>query len=226
VQAAEELGSPDLIILPGTKNTIEDLLFIRRSGIEAEIKRLHSKGTAVFGICGGYQMLGTWISDPDKTESSLIEIEGMCLLNLKTVFKAKKTTTRVEASITDDSGLLEGLKGMKVKGYEIHMGTSEYGPECVPYINIERVLDRETRQTDGVRSEDGIVFGTYIHGIFDNMEFTRGFINNLRKKKGLEISSTGVSSFNEFKETQYDLLADMLRTNLDMKKLYAVMGIV
>jgi adenosylcobyric acid synthase len=219
-----DLGKPDMIILPGTKNTIEDLMFVRNSGLEEDIIRLNRNGVVVFGICGGYQMLGIEIEDPYKTESNLLRTSGMGLLNIKTVFQQKKVTTQVEALVSDDSGVIEGLKGTRLKGYVIHMGTTEYMDGCIPYLKIDRVLDTADMVVDGVRNEAASVFGTYIHGVFDSMEFTSGLINNLRKKKGLEeVNSEGLS-FKEFKEIQYNKLADMLRSNLDMEKIYKIMN--
>jgi adenosylcobyric acid synthase len=225
VQNSYEIGEPDLILLPGSKNTIEDMLSIRKSGIEEEIKRLHHKGVVVFGICGGYQMLGREIEDPHKTESNLLSIDGIGLLNTKTIFQQKKVTTQVEGVITDGIGMLQDLKNVKLEGYEIHMGTTDYGNGCFPYLTINKVLDQEESSVGGIRNEAGTVFGTYIHGIFDNMEFTVGFINNLRKRKGLEELRDGEKlGFKEFKDSQYDKLADMMRANLDMDMIYKIIN--
>jgi adenosylcobyric acid synthase len=224
VERRLDLGRPDMIILPGTKNTIEDLMFVRNSGLEEDIIRLNRKGVVVFGICGGYQMLGVEIEDPHQAESNLLKVNGMGLLNIKTVFQAKKVTTQVEAFVSDNSGLIEGLEGKRLKGYEIHMGSTEYMKGCVPYLKIDKVLDSYALKVDGVRNENASVLGTYIHGIFDNMEFTSGLINNLRKKKGLEEVTGEKLSFKEFKEIQYNKLADILRDNLDMEKIYKIMN--
>jgi len=220
VERAEDLENPDMVILPGSKNTIEDLLFVRESGIEDAIYRLYRSGTIIFGICGGYQMLGTEIADPFHTESNLEKIAGIGLLNMKTVFQKEKVTTQVKASITGNEGILEGLNGTVVEGYEIHMGTTEYLEGCSPYLTISSVLGQHAVKVDGVRNGD--VLGTYIHGIFDNMDFTVGLINNLRKRKGLEKADATVRSFKEFKEAQYDKLADLLRNNLDMERIYKI----
>ncbi|HHW47644.1 MAG TPA: cobyric acid synthase [Clostridiaceae bacterium] len=220
VERAEDLGNPDMVILPGSKNTIEDLLFVRKSGIENAIYRLYRAGTVIFGICGGYQMLGTEIADPFHTESNIEKIAGIGLLNMKTVFRKEKVTTQVKASITGNDGILEGLDGTVVEGYEIHMGTTEYLEGCSPYLTISSVLGQHAVKVDGVRNGD--VLGTYIHGIFDNMDFTMGLINNLRKRKGLGKADGIVRSFREFKEEQYDKLADLLRNNLDMERIYKI----
>lgn len=225
VERRPDLNQPDMIIIPGSKNTIEDLMFVRNSGLEEEIKLLHRKGVLIFGICGGYQMLGMEIEDPHQTESNLLKTSGMGLLNIKTVFQQKKITTQVEAVISDDYGVLGGLKGKRIDGYEIHMGTTVFMDGCIPYLKINKILEKESAKIDGVRNEDGSVFGTYIHGIFDNMDFTAGFINNLRKKKGLDEISEEKLGFREFKEAQYDKLADMLRRNLDISAIYKIIGV-
>jgi len=224
VERPSDIGEPDMIILPGSKNTIEDLMFVRNTGIEEEIKRLHCEGALIFGICGGYQMLGMEIEDPHQTETNLLKTRGMGLLNIKTVFQQKKITTQVEAVVSGNSGVLEGLEGKRVTGYEIHMGATEYMAGCIPYLKIDKVLGRESEKIDGVRNEEGSVFGTYIHGIFDSVEFTAGLLNNLRKRKGLEEMNAENMGFKEFKEIQYNKLADMLRKNLDMEKIYRIVN--
>lgn len=226
VEAPHEVGMPDLVILPGTKNTISDMLYLKKSGIEDIIKKLHQEGVVIFGICGGYQMLSKKIEDPHKTESELLSTEGMSLLNSMTSFGQKKVTTQVEGVISRDENLLHDLCGTKVNGYEIHMGATEYDEGCVPFIKINKSLISGTKPVGGVMNKEGNVFGTYIHGIFDNMEFTVGFINNIRKRKGLGLVVYDKSmDFNAYKEKQYDKLADILRSSLDMKKIYEIAGL-
>lgn len=222
VDRATDINNPDMIIIPGSKNTIEDLLYVRKTGIEDEIRRLHKKDVPIFGVCGGYQMLGSLIEDPHHTESNLGEISGIGLLNTKTVFQLKKVTTQVKAVISNGGGLLEGLDGTEVSGYEIHMGTTQYLEGCCPYLTINNILDSEATKVDGVRNQAGNVYGTYIHGIFDNMDFTAGIINNIRRIKGLDRIEQGSAQFKEFKESQYNKLADVLRENLDMESIYRI----
>lgn len=224
VDMAADIGEPDMVILPGSKNTIEDLLFLRNAGIEEAIKKLDQKGTLIYGICGGYQMLGKHIADPYMTETSLLEIDGMGLLDVKTVFQQNKITTQVEGTITGDGGMLAGLENAFIKGYEIHMGTTGYGEDCAPYLTIHKVLEKDSETNGGVKNKKGNVFGTYIHGIFDNMNFTSGLINNLRKSKGLEEIIDESIQFGEYKEQQYDKLAAMIRENLDMAKIYKILN--
>jgi adenosylcobyric acid synthase len=226
VESPNEVGEPDLIILPGTKNTIEDMLCLRKSGMEEMIKNLHRKGVVIFGVCGGYQMLGKNIEDPYKTESELPGIKGMSFLNSGTVFGQKKITTQVEGAVSSDTGLLDDLYKTRIKGYEIHMGTTEYGDGCIPFIEMNGPPGSAAKSVGGVMNREGSVFGTYIHGIFDNMEFTVGFINNIRKRKGLPgLHYDKSMEFNEYKEAQYDKLAEILRSSLDIKKIYEILGL-
>ncbi len=225
-ESCHEMGEPDLIVLPGTKNTIEDMLQLKKSGMEDAIKKLHEKGAVIFGVCGGYQMLGMNIEDPYKTESDLLSIEGISLLNSSTVFGQKKITTQVEGVISCNTELLKGLDNIKISGYEIHMGTTEYKAGCIPFIEVNKSLEGSHEYVGGVMNKEGNVFGTYIHGIFDNMEFTVGFINNIRKRKGLDkINYDKSMEFNEYKEMQYDKLAEILRSSLDIGKIYEIVGI-
>ncbi len=223
VEQSAELREPDLIILPGSKNTMEDLMFIRKSGMEAEIKKLQGSGTVLFGICGGFQMLGSEICDPCGVESGLHIISGMGCLNAKTTFQQSKITAQTEGVILEDDGLLKGLKGTRIKGYEIHMGTTHFMEGSIPYLATQGGMERSVI-VSGVRNTAGNVFGTYVHGIFDNVEFTSGFINNLRSAKGIEPLQGRGLPFAEFKEQQYNMLADMVRTSLDIEKIYNIMG--
>lgn len=225
VEHPENLGNPDLILIPGSKNTIMDLLFIRKTGLEKAIINLHEQSVPIIGICGGYQMLGMEIEDPCKTESDLLKIDGMGLLNIKTVFKDKKVTTQVEAVINDDIGFLDKLKGTEINGYEIHMGDTEHFSGCVPFMEIKKSINGRERTIGGVRNLKGSVYGTYMHGIFDNMDFTNGIINNLKQKKGVKQDNHGIKGFKEFKEEQYDKLAMLLRENIDMEEIYKILEI-
>lgn len=224
LEEASTLGRPDLVIMPGSKNTMEDLLQIRRSGLEAGIKQLVASGVPVMGICGGFQMLGREIRDPHHTESFLESITGMGLLETRTIFAEQKTTTQAEGVITDGAGVLEGLDGVKVSGYEIHMGSTEGFAGCFPCLTITRILDQVENKIDGLRNQDGMVFGTYLHGIFDNPAFTAGLINNLRLRKGLEPVVADGMDQRKYKEEQYDRLAGVLREGLDLQKIYGIIG--
>ncbi len=223
VSKAKDLKHPDLIILPGTKNTIEDLLWMRQNGLEAAILKEAAKGTVIFGICGGYQMLGESLEDPMKMESLAGEkISGMKLLPMKTRFQGEKRRTRVTGKFLDLEGDLKDLHGVTFEGYEIHMGESTEN-------NLDamaEITDEISKRTSLDGRNQGNVYGTYIHGIFDSEEVNLRLLSILTKKNGLE----GIASLEEcsmdykaFKESQYDLLAKELRKHLDMDLIYKIL---
>lgn len=204
VESLRELGHPDMILLPGTKSTIADLLWLRQSGLEAAIQKAAAAGTPVFGICGGYQMLGHSISDPDGAEAEKgTQVAGMGLLPTETVFQGDKRQTQVSGTLNPVDGILSPLSGMAYEGYEIHMGRSGDQP---PLLG------------------SGCVYGTYIHGIFDAPGIADAVLGALCRKKGL--SPTILTSFDPtaYKERQYDLLAQAVRDNLDMDLVYRILN--
>ena len=207
VRESGELGSPDLVILPGTKNTMDDLLWLRKNGLEAAIRRLASRDTPLLGVCGGYQMLGTRLADPDGAEHGG-EMTGMGLLPCETVFSLAKTRTRVRAKIC--SGIFAGAA---LEGYEIHMGKTSGTAE--PFCILE----------DGVAegAVSGTVFGTYLHGLFDSGELTEKLAVWLLERKGLAPDTATVESHWAFQERQFDILADEVRAALDMSAVYRAM---
>jgi adenosylcobyric acid synthase len=214
----DELGNPDLIILPGSKATVPDLLAIRESGVAAAIVRKAKTGTPVFGACGGYQMLGKLIHDPDHVESREDTVEGLGLIDAETTFIREKATTQVKGIVTQNRGLLQGLKGESLFGYEIHMGRTD-SPHR-PF-QITETQDGPAFYTDGSINENGTVIGSYIHGIFQSHGFRRGLLNNLRRRKGLpeRIYDAPLD-----KEKHYDALADLVRNSLDMKTIYRILN--
>lgn len=223
VSKVSELGLPDAVILPGTKNTIKDMLFLRESGLEAAILRLAGTGTIVFGICGGYQMLGETIVDADgveaadSSEDAAARIRGMGLLPMNTYFEAEKVRTRTEGKCGNLTGIFETLSGKKVSGYEIHMGRTVWNGG-----GAYGVLDL-TEKKDGGCLEN--VFGTYLHGIFDEEEFRTAFVQLLCERKGIPYHSGAEVSYKEYQEKQFNKLASVLRENIDMKKVYGMLGI-
>jgi adenosylcobyric acid synthase len=201
VKTVFELGSPDMIIIPGTKSTISDLKWMRQTGLEAEILKQASRGTPVFGICGGLQMLGRTISDPYGTEGGG-EIAGMGLLDIDTVFASAKTRTQTEGVFPQIGGIFSGLTGLKYRGYEIHMGQSG---------DSSAVL------------RNGNVYGSYIHGIFDENGIAETIARALYKERGLEFSEDNTFDIHAYKETQYDKLAETVREALDMDLIYRIL---
>lgn len=223
VMRGDSIGDPDLLIIPGSKNTIEDLIYLRNSGLEEQILYLARKGKNIVGICGGYQILGNRLSDPSHTESAISEINGLGLLDVDTIFELEKTTTQIKGVINSDlPEILKKVEGKSIAGYEIHMGVTTLGPTAKPFLEINNRLNEKVSIPDGAISENGNVFGSYIHGIFDDIEFTRAFLNILREKKGLGEVGSKVQSFEEFKETEYNKLADVVRNNVDMEKVYEI----
>ena len=225
VDYKESLGNPDIVIIPGSKSTIDDLKFIRENGLEEQIKALHKKGKLIIGICGGYQMLGKKLKDPYHVEGEREEYDGIGLLDTETIFEREKTTTQVEATICEGlNGYLKNLGGKKVSGYEIHMGVTNRSNEINDLDNIYKKLGEVVNYTEGSVNSEGNVFGTYLHGIFDEIDFTRSLLNNIREMKNLEKIESKVSSYKEFKEKEYDKLADFLREHLDIDKIYEIMN--
>lgn len=217
VTKSSELGDEDIIIIPGSKNTVEDMKDLIDKNISREIIRLAKKGTIVFGICGGFQIMGQKIMDPQNIESNLKEISGLDLLDIETVMETAKTTTQYENKIKNADGVLSGMDGIEIKGYEIHQGYSY--PVNEEKTEIKCIFDDEKLKG----AVKGNVVGTYIHGIFDNSEFTNHFLNKARKLKGLDKVDENFS-FKEYKNREYDKLAQILRENVDIDKVYEIMG--
>jgi len=214
VSNTKELGNPDMIIIPGTKNTIEDLKWLRQSGLEVKIIRHAKEGKALFGVCGGYQMLGEVINDPENAEGGG-SIKGLGLLKTITYFSREKTTRQTTGKINDIDGFYRMLSGLEIKGYEIHMGVSE-------------IIDGFPLSTLEV-NQDGCVCnnvaGSYIHGIFDNMKVAGAIVKILADHKGVQIEETEEFDFVKYKEQQYDILADSFRKSVDMDEIYRILGV-
>ena len=277
------LGSPDCIILPGTKNTLADLEWLSSSGLSELIQTEAKNGTPIVGICGGFQMLGEKITGNEETESVSC-VKALGLLPVETEFSSEKTRTRVFGKLkiengnrerrlagktcetgfervseqlccegktencdsSDDAALFSSLSSLPVSGYEIHMGRTHFveGAEASYFSQITDSVSGEEKNDGAVK---GNVFGTYIHGLFDESDFAQKFIEILAKRKGFALSETvqneseisggesrsqilngnpqSARNLREFKESQYNLLADTLRKHLDMQKIYEIMGL-
>ena len=225
VEDARSIGNPDLIILPGTKNTIGDLESIKENGIADVVTNLAKTGTMIIGICGGYQMLGKVILDPENAESKTLETDGLGLIDVSTLFKMLKNTHQVKATLHDKgSDIFKSLNtNSEITGYEIHMGETVLLNGAAPFLKITERSDQEVSMDDGAVSDDGNVIGSYLHGIFDNDEFRLGLINRLRESKGLPpMQAEELSSVD--KERQYDKLADWFRGHIDMDLIYEKIG--
>ena len=210
VQSAEELHNPDMVIIPGTKSTMDDLLWMRQNGIESAIQKLASSGTPVLGVCGGYQMMGEKLQDPHHIEGDLEEMHGMGLLPTETTFTQIKTRTRFTAYVK-----AKDFEGAKLDGYEIHMGESIVKGD--PFLTLENGKD------DGCAC--GTNFGTYLHGLFDTGELTEKLVKYLCDRKGIEYSEAAPISHSTYVEKQYDILADGVRAAMDFDKIYKIMGL-
>ena len=208
VNRIDQFGDPDMILLPGTKNTMGDLLWLRDSGLAEAIKAAAGRGTPVLGVCGGYQMLGRTLSDPAGIERQGM-LSGLDLLPVDTVFTGDKTRTRCIAVCAAGP-----FAGAKLSGYEIHMGKTETGGTA-PFC---RFADG---RTDGAVS--GSVFGTYLHGLFDSGELVNRLAQYLAARKGITVSDKPVETRAAYRDRQYDLLADAVRKSLDMKCVYEIM---
>ncbi|OPJ57843.1 cobyric acid synthase [Clostridium chromiireducens] len=214
VSKRSELKNPNLIIIPGTKNTIEDLRYIKENKLFDKIIELKEKGTPVFGICGGYQMLGTLVLDKLGVEGNISQEDGFGFLDIKTRFNESKITKQTKASILCDLKLIRSIEGSTITGYEIHNGISKVGKKSLPFMkdldgNIVGVCDNEK-----------MVAGTYLHGIFESEEFISSFIASLKENSNIKISEeTIVEKVNEYKDNEYDKLSKLFEKNIDINKL-------
>ncbi|MFO8010314.1 MAG: cobyric acid synthase [Dehalococcoidia bacterium] len=221
IRSAWELDSPDLIIIPGSKSTVSDLLHIKETGLAEAIVERARNGTPVIGICGGFQMLGKRIEDPAGVESEVADVEGLGLLDINTLFEGAKTTHQVEAQVNGDAGLFAGLAGEKLTGYEIHMGRTDLGDADAAFEIVSR-SGNEGSHPDGAFEHDGRVFGTYMHGLFDSEHFRRAVLGNIKPQWRLKTAYRRIPS----KEEQYDKLATLVRDSLDIERIYRICGLV
>lgn len=213
IKNPESLNSPNIIIIPGTKNTANDLRYLKESGFAEKISSVmrNDKSAVLIGICGGFQMLGTRICDPHRTESRQKETNGLGILEMETIFGKDKVLSQVKAK--------EASSGLEVSGYEIHHGKSRNIRNYMSAFNIIERKGKIVRDTDGIVAMNGRIYGTYIHGIFDADTFRRKFLNRIRLKKGWDVLSDK-TNFNPDREL--DKLASLVRKNMDMRYLYKI----
>ena len=224
VTSVKELGNPDMILIPGSKNTIGDLQWMRQNGLEAKIKKLSGQ-IPIWGICGGYQMLGMSIEDPYGVEQSCKEIRGMELLPEHTVLMPEKTRKQVSGTFYDFEGLFAPLSGKEYNGYEIHMGETVYcGEDGKRSTSRADDAMRNIKITETVVSDStGCVYGSYIHGLFDKGEIAGHMIQTLAREKGIILEGGVWEDYRTIKERQYDQLADTLREYLRMEEIYGML---
>ena len=219
VEDDDALGSPDLIILPGTKTTMAALEYLKGRGLDREITGLVRNGTPVIGVCGGYQILGQALLDLEHVESTRAHAEGLGLLPVSTTFLSDKTTHQVHGSVLAGQGLLAGAAGLPVTGYEIHMGRTVGEGVAAPFRINERSRT-QCDELDGCVDAGGNVLGTYMHGLFHNEALRRSILGTLAAKKGVALALDGpVVS----REAEYDKLAELVRGTLDMGLVYGAL---
>ena len=219
VRTRNALGNPDLIILPGTKSTVSDIAYLKQTGIAGDVVTFALKGVPVIGICGGYQMLGELILDPDHVESAATRVAGLGLLPVTTSFFPVKSTHQVKGHVQSNRGLLGKACGLAFTGYEIHMGqtTVDTGAPLV----IQERSGTICQDSDGCTDTNGEVFGTYVHGLFHNQGLRRAILLQIADKKGVRLN---LASDVRAKEEEYDKLADWVRNNLDMALINRIIG--
>lgn len=224
VEKVKELGNPDMIIIPGTKNTMSDLLWMRQNGLETSIIKYARKGKPVFGICGGFQMLGRELSDPYNVEHGGT-IAGMNLLPSRTVFEKEKTTTQVKGVFTNiKDGFFDRLSEVHFTGYEIHMGQTSLldDSQAGDLTRIKEISSEKCDKLAGLYK--GNIYGSYIHGIFDQKEVVKAVLANLLQAKGLDPDMAEGLDIEAYKESQYDLLASKIRESMNIKMLYDILN--
>jgi adenosylcobyric acid synthase len=223
VTRAGEFAGLDAVVLPGSKNTIEDLLWVRERGLAGAIRRFGESAGAVVGICGGFQMLGRRIEDPRRMETDLGGVDGLGLLDVATTLGGEKATFRVR---------VEGLRGSPFagagvsQGYEIHLGETVRGAAASPLFRLQREGDGRGERLDGAMAPGGRTWGTYVHGLFDEGPMRRAFVNGLRAMKGLPPAEGPAGrSAAAARSAAYDRLAATLRQHLDVAAIRSLLNL-
>lgn len=219
VTSAQAFKKPDLLIIPGSKNTIEDLKWLRESGLEVQILKYANAGGPVFGICGGYQMLTKTLKDPYVVEGGG-EHRGLGLIEAETIFMAEKTRTRVKGIIRQAEGIFSVLNQLPFEGYEIHMGITKVNAPMNELQYLSEGMEGKHEGKDGVSR--GNIYGSYIHGLFDSEEIVLAIVEALAREKGIEFEAHATGSIQDFKNREYDKLAAIVRESLDMKLIYRI----
>lgn len=214
----EDARFADVLILPGSKNTISDLLWLKQNGWETAIRKHSGAGKPLLGICGGLQMLGREIRDPHRTESDVEAVAGLDLLNVTTVLAREKITRQATARFCQSTSLARD-SNPSFSGYEIHLGDTVLGEGVQPVFELQRLGESESLR-DGATNDDGTIFGTYLHGLFDSAEGLNWLINHWRRLRGKQPSAIAIDPLAE-RERRYDALADHYRRNLKLDLIFA-----
>ncbi len=213
---AEDFADADVIILPGTKNTIDDLIDLKNRDMIAPIVRHARSGKLLIGVCGGYQMLGNLLRDPHGVESAAPEVGGLGLLDMEVTFNPEKRTVQAKGTLTDAVDWLKSLKGTEIEGYEIHSGVNTFGAGTRFWLG-----------PDGACNAAGNVLGTYLHGLFDDGTLADAIVRRARVLKGLPeepvTAEQAKVNMAAYREEQFDKLAKAVRESLDMEAVYRIL---
>ena len=212
VTERSQIGNEDLIIIPGSKNTIDDLKWLKESGIAEEIIKRARTETIIFGICGGFQILGNKVKDPYHIEGDIEELNGLGLLDLETIMENEKTLVQYKGKLSVNNGILKTLNNFEIKGYEIHQGITKGNEKNLTTDNKTIFVNRDN------------IIATYLHGIFDNKNFTDVLLNEIRRRKGLEEVNNNIS-YEEYKLREFDKLEKLVRENVDIDEIYKIIGL-
>ena len=210
VTERSQIGNEDLIIIPGSKNTIDDLKWLKESGIAEEIIKRARTETIIFGICGGFQILGNKVKDPYHIEGDIEELNGLGLLDLETIMENEKTLVQYKGKLSVNNGILKNLNNFEIKGYEIHQGITQGNEKNLTTDNRTIFVNRDN------------IIATYLHGIFNNKDFTDSLLNEIRRRKGLEEVNDNIS-YEEYKLKEFDKLEKLVRENVDIDEIYKIL---
>ena len=212
VTERSQIGNEDLLIIPGSKNTIDDLKWLKESGIAEEIIKRARTETIILGICGGFQILGNKVKDPYHIEGDIEELNALGLLDLETIMENEKTLVQYKGKLAIDNGLLKALNNFEIKGYEIHQGITKGNEKNLTTDDRTIFVNRDN------------IIATYLHGIFDNKDFTDSLLNEIRRRKGLEEVNDNIS-YEEYKLKEFDKLEKLVRENVDIDEIYKIIGL-
>lgn len=218
IKSVEEWGNPDLVIVPGSKNTLADLRFLWESGLAEKLQGSWKEEVPLIGICGGYQMLGRVVRDPLHTESDLVEIKGLGILPIETEFALEKHTVQSRGNVIADALFLQKCKGEEIQGYEIHMGRSFSESASLFEIHGQGIT-----YGDGIQA--GSALGTYLHGLFDNDSLRSALMEWLWERRGEKRAITSSTSQAAIREQAFNELAELVRKSVDLEKIRRIMGL-
>jgi adenosylcobyric acid synthase len=221
VRAAADLAAADLVIVPGTKTTVADLAWLHRSGIAAAIREVAAAGRPVLGVCGGYQMLGERVADPEGLEGEPATLDGLGLVPVTTVFAGAKRTVRVRARVVARRGLLAAAAGREISGYEIHVGRTQSAGD--PALSITARSGAAADERDGAVSQDGMVTGTYLHGLFANDDLRGAILCEVATRAGRTPDPRWGSARPAM--ARYDRLADIVADAVDVSAVAKLVGL-